>query len=146
MPRRTKVGKVVSDKNAKTIVVEVYRRKQHPVYRKYIQVRKRFMAHDENETAQIGDMVRIIESRPFSASKHWALDAVLTRGVGPEVQVRHEEDLAIALGHEEEKAEIHMAEEAEGETVEEIVETAEPIADAAPVEETAPAEGAPEAP
>jgi len=83
MPRRTKVGKVVSDKNAKTIIVEVHRRKQHPVYRKYIQERKRFMAHDENEAAQVGDIVRIIESRPMSAHKHWALDEVLTKGVGP---------------------------------------------------------------
>lgn len=127
MPHKTKVGKVISDKNAKTIVVEVHRRKQHPRYRKYIQVRTRFMAHDEAESAQVGDIVRIVESRPMSARKRWALDVILTKGVGPEVQVRHEEDLAIALGHDEEALpEAQVVEEAEGETVHEIVESEMP--------------------
>ncbi len=129
MPRKIKVGKVISDKNTKTIVVEVYRRKQHPVYRKYIQVRTRFMAHDEAESAQVGDIVRIVESRPMSARKRWALDEILTRGVGPEVKVRHEEDLAVALGHDEDAVpEAQAVVEAEGETVQEIVECA-PVAE-----------------
>jgi len=124
-------------------VVEVHRRKQHPVYRKYIKVRTRFMAHDEAESAQVGDIVRIVESRPMSARKRWALDEILTKGVGPEVQVRHEEDLAIALGHDEEALpEAQAVEEAEGETVQEVVES-EPVAEmeTEPVVETAPEAG-----
>jgi small subunit ribosomal protein S17 len=125
MPRKVKVGTVVSDKNAKTIVVEVHRRKLHPRYRKYIRVRSRFMAHDENEAANIGDTVRIIESRPLSARKRWVLDAVVTRGVGPEVEVRHDDDLRVALGIEAAEAVAEeTAEEAEGAAVEEAVEEA----------------------
>ncbi len=140
MPRKTKVGKVVSDKNAKTIVVEVHRRKKHPRYHKYIQVRKRFMAHDEEETATVGDIVRIIESRPLSARKRWTLDEVVTRGVGPEVQLRDEEGLDEALGMKAaEKEPDESVEQAEGETVEEIVEAE---TKAASVESEAPNAGA----
>jgi len=129
MPRKTKVGKVVSDKNAKTIVVEVHRRKKHPRYHKYIQERKRFMAHDEAELAAVGDIVRIVESRPLSARKRWMLDAVITRGVGPEVEVKYDEDLAVALGQAEEPAQGEgLAEEAEGEEVELTVQVADEAA------------------
>jgi len=122
MPRKVKVGTVVSDKNSKTIIVEVHRRKLHPRYRKYIRARNRFMAHDENETAKIGDTVRIIESRPLSARKRWVLDAIVSRGVGPEVEVRHDEDLKVALGIEEPEAAGESTEEAEGAAIEEVVE------------------------
>ncbi len=137
MPRKTKVGKVVSDKNAKTIVVEVHRRKKHPRYHKYIKVRKRFMAHDEEERATVGDIVRIIESRPLSARKRWELVQIVTRGVGPEVQLQDEEVLVEALGGKvaEQEAD-EKVEQAEGETVEEIVEAG---AKAAIVEAPAPA-------
>ena len=133
MPRKTKVGKVVSDKNAKTIVVEVHRRKKHPRYHKYIKVRKRFMAHDEEERATVGDIVRIIESRPLSARKRWELAQIVTRGVGPEVQLQDEEGLEEALGRKvaEQEAD-EKVEQAEGETVAEIVEVKEEAA----VEET----------
>ena len=143
MPRKTKVGKVVSDKNAKTIVVEVHRRKKHPRYHKYIKVRKRFMAHDEEERATVGDIVRIIESRPLSARKRWELAQIVSRGVGPEVQVKDEEGLAEVLGHkvDEQKAD-EKVEQAEGETVEEIVgaeSEAAPATAPAPATATAPA-------
>jgi len=126
MPRKTKVGKVVSDQNAKTIVVEVHRRKKHPRYHKYIKVRKRFMAHDEEERATVGDVVRIIESRPLSARKRWELAQIVTRGVGPEVQLQDEEGLEESLGHKvaEQEAD-EKVEQAEGETVAEIVEVKE---------------------
>lgn len=132
MPRKTKVGRVVSDKNAKTIVVEVHRRKKHPRYHKYIKVRKRFMAHDEEERATMGDIVRIIESRPLSARKRWELAQIVTRGVGPEVQLQDEEGLEEALGRKvaEQEAD-EKVEQAEGETVAEIVE-AEAAAEEAP--------------
>ena len=69
--RKTKVGVVVSAKMAKTIVVEVGRFREHPLYKKMIRLRKRFAAHDEAGEAKAGDLVRIQESRPFSATKRW---------------------------------------------------------------------------
>jgi len=82
MPRKQKQGVVVSDKMQKSIVVEVTRIKQHPLYKKYIRVRKKFMAHDETEQAHIGDFVRIEESRPLSRSKRWVLREVLRQAPG----------------------------------------------------------------
>jgi len=80
MPRKTKTGEVVSDKMTKTIVVEVKSFKSHPLYKKTIRTRRRFMAHDENVAAKVGDIVRIVESKPYSKNKSWVLDAVLTKG------------------------------------------------------------------
>ena len=80
--RRTLLGEVVSDKMDKTVVVRVIRRYRHPRYKKYVHERKSYKAHDENNDAKIGDKVRIIESRPRSRDKRWALQAVLERSVG----------------------------------------------------------------
>ena len=66
---RTRVGVVVSDKMNKSVVVEVQRTVQHPLYKKYIRKRSRFVAHDEANECSVGDKVRIIESRPLSKSK-----------------------------------------------------------------------------
>lgn len=77
MPRKQKIGIVVSDKMQKSIVVEVTRIKQHPLYKKFIRLRKKFMAHDEENSASMGDLVRIEESRPISKSKSWVLKEVL---------------------------------------------------------------------
>jgi small subunit ribosomal protein S17 len=63
----------VSDKADKTVVVRVDRRVMHPLYKKYIRSSKRYMAHDEANRFKIGDMVRIIETRPLSARKRWAV-------------------------------------------------------------------------
>jgi small subunit ribosomal protein S17 len=71
--RKTRVGVVVSDKMDKTVVVEVRRRVQHPFYKKYIQKRSRFMAHDEQNQCAVGDKVRIVETRPLSKSKRWRI-------------------------------------------------------------------------
>ena len=79
--RRTLFGEVVSDKMDKTVVVQVIRRYRHPRYKKYIQERIRYKAHDERNDARVGDKVRIIESRPRSKDKRWALQAILQRGV-----------------------------------------------------------------
>ena len=68
--RRTIVGRVVSDKMDKTVVVRVDRRFQHPVYKKYIKRSKKFAAHDEANACKVGDAVRIRECRPKSKSKH----------------------------------------------------------------------------
>ena len=72
-----KVGIVTSTKMQKTIVVEVHRRVQHPVYKRIVTKRSKFMAHDEHGNAHEGDMVRIVESRPLSKNKRWSLKEVL---------------------------------------------------------------------
>src|SRR5438874_8439971 len=75
--RQEKVGIVTSTKMQKTIVVEVRRRVAHPVYKRIVTKRSRFMAHDEHGKAHEGDMVRIVESRPLSKNKRWSLKEVL---------------------------------------------------------------------
>ena len=72
-----KVGIVTSTKMQKTIVVEVRRRVAHPVYKRIVTKRSRFMAHDEHGKAHQGDMVRIVESRPLSKNKRWSLKEVI---------------------------------------------------------------------
>lgn len=71
--KRILQGEVVSDKMQKTIVVKVSSRKMHRLYKKYITVSKKYKAHDENQEAHVGDIVRIIESRPISKEKCWRL-------------------------------------------------------------------------
>lgn len=66
-------GVVVSDKCQKTITVLISRRKMHPVYQKYVTYTKKIKAHDENNVAHVGDVVRVIESRPISKDKTWRL-------------------------------------------------------------------------
>jgi small subunit ribosomal protein S17 len=77
--KNEKVGQVVSTKMAKTIVVEVTRRVAHPLYKRVVTRRKRFYAHDEEGAARMGDIVRIIESRPLSRLKKWRLGEVVRR-------------------------------------------------------------------
>jgi len=76
-----KVGEVVGTKMAKTIVVEVYRKVPHPLYRRIISKRKKFYAHDEESLAKMGDIVRIIECRPLSKLKRWTLGEVVRKAV-----------------------------------------------------------------
>ena len=75
--RQEKIGVVTSAKMQKTIVVEVRRRVSHPVYKRIITRRSKFMAHDEHGKAHEGDMVRIVESRPLSKNKRWSLKEVI---------------------------------------------------------------------
>jgi len=77
--RKLLTGKVVSDKNDKTIVVEVSRLVRHPLYDKYIKRRKKVHAHDERNDAHVGDTVEVVESRPLSRLKRWRLRNVLER-------------------------------------------------------------------
>ena len=79
--KNEKVGEVVSTKMQKTIVVEVTRRVPHPLYKRIVNKRKRFYAHDENRTAKLGDVVRIVECRPLSRLKRWELGEVVRRAV-----------------------------------------------------------------
>ena len=75
--RKTRVGTVVSNKMAKTAVVETITRVPHPKFRKIVKQSKRFYVHDEADTAQVGDLVRIMETRPLSRLKRWRLVEVL---------------------------------------------------------------------
>ena len=77
--RKTLIGQVVSTKMAKTIVVEVNRQKAHPLYRRVVSRSKRFYAHDEQQTAHVGDVVCIEETRPLSRLKRWQLKEILRR-------------------------------------------------------------------
>jgi small subunit ribosomal protein S17 len=76
-----KVGEVVSTKMTKTIVVQVTRKVPHPLYKRIVTKRNKFYAHDEQETAKVGDVVRIVESRPLSKLKRWTLGEVVRRAV-----------------------------------------------------------------
>ena len=77
--RKTKVGRVVSDKMDKTIVVSVERLARHPLYKRVIRLTTKFKAHDETNDAHTGDTVLIEESRPLSATKRWRLIEVVAR-------------------------------------------------------------------
>src|SRR5580700_7004501 len=77
--RNEKVGNVVSTKMQKTIVVEVEMRKAHPKYKRVVKSNKKFYAHDEQNSARVGDQVRIRESRPLSKLKRWSLEEIVRR-------------------------------------------------------------------
>lgn len=73
MPKRVLQGVVVSDKADKTVIVRVERRVSHPVYKKTIRKSKKYAAHDEQNHFKAGDVVKIVESRPMSRTKRWAV-------------------------------------------------------------------------
>jgi small subunit ribosomal protein S17 len=84
--RNEKVGQVVSTKMQKTIVVEVEMRKAHPKYKRVMRLSKKFYAHDEQNTARVGDMVRIRETRPLSKLKRWSLEEIVRRSALAQVE------------------------------------------------------------
>ena len=100
--RKVKVGRVVSDKMDKTIVVSVERLSLHALYKRVIRLTTKFKAHDENNEARLGDTVRIEESRPLSATKRWRMIEIVARaGEGATEPI---------VGEEEATSEaIHMA-------------------------------------
>jgi len=77
--RKTRVGKVVSDKMDKTIVVVVESRSAHPLYKKIVKRSYRLKAHDENNECGIGDRVRVMETRPLSKEKRWRLAEIIEK-------------------------------------------------------------------
>ena len=77
--RKERIGKVVSDKMEKSIVVEVERKIKHPIYGKFVKKSKKFTAHDEQNDCKSGDIVRISETRPLSKTKRWRLVEILER-------------------------------------------------------------------
>jgi len=84
--KNRKIGEVVSAKMQKTIVVEVSRRVPHPLYKRIVAKRKKFYAHDEERSAKMGDVVRIVECRPLSKLKRWQLAEVVRRAAQVGVQ------------------------------------------------------------
>jgi small subunit ribosomal protein S17 len=99
--RKTKVGRVVSDKMDKTIVVSVERLARHRLYKRVIRLTTKFKAHDENNEARVGDTVLIEESRPLSATKRWRLVSVIQKagehGLPGEAVVAEEEETSEAI-------------------------------------------------
>jgi small subunit ribosomal protein S17 len=79
--KNEKVGPVVSTRMQKTIVVQTSRRVPHPLYRRIVTKHKKFYVHDEEGTARVGDIVRIVECRPISKLKRWRLEEVIRRSV-----------------------------------------------------------------
>lgn len=88
--RKQLTGHVISDKMDKTVVVQVERLSRHPRYGKVLRVRKKYKAHDERNDCHVGDLVRIVESRPLSREKRWRVEEILRRAeempeIAPEV-------------------------------------------------------------
>ncbi len=81
--RKVRTGVVISNKMDKTVVVEVSRTVLHPVYKKFIRRRKRFMAHDETNVCRIGDEVMIVETKPLSRHKNWRVRKVVREAALP---------------------------------------------------------------
>ncbi len=77
--RKTRIGKVVSAKMEKSVVVAIERKIAHPLYKKYYRVTKRLMAHDEKKQAGLGDLVRLMETRPLSSKKRWRVVEILEK-------------------------------------------------------------------
>jgi small subunit ribosomal protein S17 len=100
--RRRLVGRVVSNKMDKTVVVAIERRRLHPLYKKVVKSTKKVMAHDESNTIEMGALVRIVESRPMSRHKRWVVEEVLAAQSVAEVGELADE--AIVQGTDEEEA------------------------------------------
>jgi small subunit ribosomal protein S17 len=77
--RKVRIGKVISDKMQKSIVVAIDRRVQHPIYKKYFTRTSTFMVHDEKREAHVGDLVKIMETRPLSKNKRWRLVEIVEK-------------------------------------------------------------------
>ena len=89
--RKVLLGEVVSNRMQKTITVRVERRLRHPIYERVVKRSKKFHAHDENNQCQIGDQVRIIETRPLSKTKRWRLLEIVRRQVGTTTESKVED-------------------------------------------------------
>src|SRR5918912_4274011 len=87
-PRRTKVGRVTSNKMDKTVVVQVELVTRHRLYGRTLRRTRHFKAHDETNQCEIGDTVVIAESRPISKDKHWVVQDILRRGTGAPIELQ----------------------------------------------------------
>jgi small subunit ribosomal protein S17 len=92
--RRRLIGRVVSNKMDKTVVVAIERRKTHPIYGKVVKTTKKIMAHDESNVIEVGAMVRVVESRPLSRHKRWVVEEVLVAVGTPQLGTLADEPVA----------------------------------------------------
>jgi small subunit ribosomal protein S17 len=95
--RRTKTGKVVSNKMEKTVVVAVESMREHRLYGRNVRRTTKFKAHDEENRCQIGDIVVIAESRPISKEKHWVVREIVKETIGPGLELLAEEPEVVAV-------------------------------------------------
>jgi small subunit ribosomal protein S17 len=132
--RKVLTGRVVGDKMAKTVIVEVEHRRSHPLYGKVVTRARRFKAHNEDPAAQLGDLVKIVESRPYSREKRFRVLEVVQRGVVVEqvvdvelesLRAKEDADRAALRAEEERRAAERLAKLAgnEEETIEPAEET-----------------------
>ena len=83
---KERIGRVISDKMAKTVVVEIQVSERHPLYHKSINRSVKYKVHDENKLSKVGDVVKIIETRPLSHDKRWRVAEIITKGEMVEVK------------------------------------------------------------
>ncbi len=83
--RTVKIGVVVSDAMDKSVIVRVDRLAKHPLYKKYVRKRAKFMAHDEENTCDVGDTVEIVESRPLSKMKRWRIRRIINKAAAIDI-------------------------------------------------------------
>jgi small subunit ribosomal protein S17 len=120
--RKRLIGRVVSDKMDKTVVVAIDRRKTHRVYKKVISFTKKVMAHDESNTVELGSLVQVVESKPISKNKRWVVEKVLETAGG-----RVLEPIVGAVNVESER--VTPESSAPAPAVDETPEAVEPAAD-----------------
>jgi small subunit ribosomal protein S17 len=140
--RKTRVGVVTSDKMQKTVVVAVESHKRHPLYDKTIRRTTRYKVHDAHDLAKVGDVVRIVESRPMSREKRWRLAEVVMRREVAEIAPREIDAslLGISRPHTESAAATAEAAPVTGDVGEDANPPAAAELTETPVEEEAPAE------
>ena len=83
---KERIGRVISDKMAKTVVVEIQVTERHPLYHKSMNRSVKYKVHDENKLSKVGDVVKIIETRPLSHDKRWRVAEIITKGEMVEVK------------------------------------------------------------
>src|SRR5687767_6924612 len=110
--RKEFVGRVVSNKMQKTVVVAVDKTSHHPLYKRAIKVTKKYYAHDEQDSLQIGDVVRIIETRPLSKLKRWRVAEVVRASRGPDVTISEPAEVLAAAAESASAAAATVAEAA----------------------------------
>ena len=144
--RKVRIGRVVSDRMDKSVVVAIERRTRHRLYHKSIRHISRFTAHDETNEYRLGDLVRIVETRPLSRTKRWRVAELLSRADVPDVAAAIAAD--VPEPEIEPAAEEAAAEEpvAEAEPTADKVAAEEPVAEEAPIVEETAAEEPEEAP
>jgi small subunit ribosomal protein S17 len=111
--RRRLVGRVVSNKMDKTVVVAIERRKLHPIYKKVVRLTKKVMAHDESNSLEIGALVRVVESKPLSRHKRWVVEEVLQAEGAPVLEALADE-AGLIEGAPDLDADVEEVEDEEG--------------------------------